>query len=105
MTGMDRSKVTPLRSMPGSRRRTTIWSLVGYAALAVLVLARDRGRTPVDSASDEGHHSETEMQGTSEPGRGRQADRPADIPLRGWGDILRRVYNNIQKDRVITIAA
>jgi len=78
---------------------------VGYAALAVLVLARDRGRTPVDSASDEGHHSETEMQGTSEPGRGRQADRPADIPLRGWGDILRRVYNNIQKDRVITIAA
>jgi membrane protein len=47
-------------------------------------------------------HSEPEMQ---EPGRGRHADTPADIPMRGWRDILLRVYNNISKDRVITIAA
>jgi membrane protein len=40
-----------------------------------------------------------------EPGRGRRADAPADIPPRGWWDILLRVYDNITKDRVITIAA
>jgi membrane protein len=50
-------------------------------------------------------HSEPEIQAASEPGRGRHADTPADIPMRGWRDILLRVYNNISKDRVITIAA
>ena len=40
-------------------------------------------------------HSEPEIHEASESGRGRQADKPADIPLRGWGDILLRVYNNI----------
>ena len=50
-------------------------------------------------------HPQPEMHRASEPDRGRHADTPADIPLRGWGDILLRVYNNIGKDRVITIAA
>jgi membrane protein len=100
--------VTSLRSMPGSRGRTTIWSLFGHAALAVLVLATDRGRASVDPArmrTGDEDHSEPEMQAASEPGRGRHADTPADIPMRGWRDILLRVYNNISKDRVITIAA
>jgi membrane protein len=45
------------------------------------------------------------MHRASEPDRDRQADKPADISPRGWGDILLRVYANMGKDRVITIAA
>ena len=40
-----------------------------------------------------------------ERGRGRQADAPSQIPMRGWKDILLRVYQNIGKDRVLVIAA
>jgi membrane protein len=51
-------------------------------------------------------HSEPQIRQVDEPGRGRQAETPADIPLRGWRDIVLRVYSNIiTKDRVITIAA
>ncbi len=91
---------------------------MGYAALAVLALARgdfsrrrvrfERRRTHVDGAGMQTSgedHPQPEMHRASDPDRGRHADTPADIPLRGWGDILLRVYNNIGKGRVITIAA
>ena len=35
-----------------------------------------------------------------EPGRGRQATTPEDIPPRGWWDILWRVFWSISKDRI-----
>src|SRR5436305_4800325 len=40
-----------------------------------------------------------------ERGRGRLAEKPSDIPARGWKDILWRVYENIGKDRVVALAA
>ncbi len=40
-----------------------------------------------------------------DPGRGRHADAPWEIPLRGWKDILLRVYDNIGKNRIVTFAA
>lgn len=40
-----------------------------------------------------------------EPGRGRDARKPADIPAKGWKDILWRVYEEISNDRIGTIAA
>src|SRR5215212_127482 len=40
-----------------------------------------------------------------DPGRGRLADTPSDIPAAGWKDILWRVYENIGKDRVVALAA
>jgi hypothetical protein len=116
MTGRE---VRLLQSMPGSRRRRRMWRLVGYAALDVVALAGgdfsrrrvrfERRRTHVDDGAgmqtSGEDHRQPEMHRASEPDRGRHADTPADIPLRGWGDILLRVYNNIGKDRVITIAA
>jgi membrane protein len=98
-------------------RRWRIWPLLGYAALAGLALAcGDFSRPQVRSRRDVGvDHSGTETrdndrpqheaQRAQEPGRGRQAGTPADIPMRGWRDILLRVYNNITEDRVVTIAA
>jgi membrane protein len=40
-----------------------------------------------------------------EDGRGRGATTPSDIPLRGWKDILWRVYHNIPEHRIVSIGA
>ena len=40
-----------------------------------------------------------------EPGRGREAEKPTQIPAVGWKDILYRVWDEIGNDRVGTIAA
>jgi membrane protein len=37
--------------------------------------------------------------------RGRLADTPSQIPLRGWKDIVLRVYHNIGEHRVVALAA
>jgi membrane protein len=37
--------------------------------------------------------------------RGRTADHPAEIPPRGWKDILIRTYRSISEDRVLALAA
>ena len=37
--------------------------------------------------------------------RGRQADRPGDIPRSGWKDILKRTMTEIKDDNVVLIAA
>ena len=41
----------------------------------------------------------------TQPGRGRQAHGPAQIPWRGWKDILLRTYREIQDDRLLALAA
>jgi len=38
-------------------------------------------------------------------GRGRRAEKPSDIPAKGWKDIVLRLYANIQNDRVLLVAA
>ena len=40
-----------------------------------------------------------------EPGRGRDAASPGQIPGRGWRDILLRVWSNISKHRILALAA
>ena len=40
-----------------------------------------------------------------EPGRGRHADAPWQIPWRGWKDILWRTYQQIGEDRLLAVAA
>lgn len=40
-----------------------------------------------------------------ESGRGRHASTPSEIPIRGWKDILLRVYGNIGEDRIMLVAA
>jgi membrane protein len=40
-----------------------------------------------------------------EPGRGREATAPTEIPTRGWKDIFWRVYGGIEHDRVLANAA
>lgn len=42
---------------------------------------------------------------SADDGRGRSAEKPADIPARGWKDILLRVYRGISDDRILANAA
>ena len=46
------------------------------------------------------HHARAQ-----EPGRGREAEKPTQIPWPGWKDILTRVKDEIGEDRVLLIAA
>ena len=38
-------------------------------------------------------------------GRGREAEKPSEIPAKGWKDIAWRVYDGIQNDRVLLVSA
>lgn len=49
--------------------------------------------------------NDEERAAAKDPGHGRRADAPTDIPVRGWRDILWRVYGEIGADRVIPLAA
>ncbi len=40
-----------------------------------------------------------------EPGRGRAAESPAQIPWRGWKDIFWRTYREVGDDRLLAVAA
>jgi membrane protein len=40
-----------------------------------------------------------------EEGRGRSASSPADIPAKGWMDVLWRIYNELENDRLLAVAA
>lgn len=54
-------------------------------------------------SSDEPHAVQRAR--TAERGRGRRADMPSKIPSRGWKDILWRTYEEMQKDRLMAVAA
>ena len=43
--------------------------------------------------------------GEGELGRGRNAEAPSEIPIKGWKDVLWRVWSKIGDDRVLLIAA
>ena len=55
--------------------------------------AANRGKTRAGSAPG------------AEGGRGKDADSPAQIPPRGWWDILKRTFSEVSDDRVLTEAA
>jgi len=52
-----------------------------------------------------GQTLETMREGIQGQERGRDAETPAEIPARGWKDIAWRVYDGLQNDRVLLVAA
>src|SRR5918998_1324682 len=62
------------------------------------------GQTRVWTMNDAVAQRVTEHR-SREPGRGREASKPKEIPAAGWKDILYRVWDEIGNDRVGTIAA
>jgi membrane protein len=83
--------------MRATRYPTTLLWLAG---LATVLLSLPRAR-----ATPAGAPGSAAPIAATEPGRGRTAETPAQIPPRGWKDILRRTYREVTDDRVLAIAA
>jgi membrane protein len=119
-----------MKSLSRSHSRTSISSLLRYAALGAIgyVLQRRGSTPPQPSQSDRsrerrtsaGRRPATGALGTTrstdeprkvqherahEPGRGRQASAPWQIPWTGWKDILWRTYQQLNEDRLLAVAA
>jgi membrane protein len=81
--------------------------LLAVGALAWLAIVTASGRQrPAPAAevgSMPGDHAAPAA--ALEPGRGRTARAPSDIPVRGWRDIFMRTYQQTTEDRITTVAA
>jgi membrane protein len=75
------------------------------ALTAVLVFVGFKPKRFSGAAYAHDSRSGRPPQNASDPGRGRLAKKPSDIPAPGWKDIIWRVYQNIGSDRVIALAA
>jgi membrane protein len=72
------------------------WVPALTAGLLAVGFTRQRYATP--AAADDNATA-------GEPGRGRLASTPSEIPARGFKDVLLRVWNNIGEDRIMLVAA
>ena len=66
-------------------------------------LGEAAGKKP---ASDDGRGPGlADLQRAREPGRGRQAETPLEVPPRGWKDILLRTKREVSEDQLSLVAA
>jgi membrane protein len=99
-----------------SPNQKPLWQWLAYGALAVLMLARStqpkdtRQRVRVEVGSNvqrshpRVHPAGVDQTRAAEPGRGREATSPWQIPWVGWKDILWRVYAEMNDDRILAVA-
>ncbi len=98
------------------RQRTPLWALGAGLVLAGLrgskPARRDAHAEPRRDARDDKRHpfdreretDERDFARARESGRGRDAEHPGEIPARGWKDILWRIYEGINEDRILAIS-
>jgi len=101
----------PMR--PAAKTALTVSDLgvvLGYKVLNAILPRKDEVEHQPPSVAFGGHSSRQEpavvQEGrAAEPGRGRGATKPVEIPWRGWTDVLWRTYEQVQEDRILSIAA
>jgi membrane protein len=71
------------------------WRLTPWLALGLMLAIWPRREDDLDAP----------FLARFEPGRGRSADRPTEIPPRGWRDILWRAWKEFNEDRIMNVAA
>ena len=76
-------------------------AVAGLAAATLSLAIAGRRPQPDTRAND----AQRGLPVSQEARRGRQADRPSEIPASGWWDILKRVARQISDDRVMAEAA
>jgi membrane protein len=109
---MDEAPMTPVHIRPAAKTGLTVTDLgivLGYKVLNAILPHKEEPRQP-PSAAFGGHSSRQEpavvqVSRAAEPGRGREATTPGEIPWRGWSDVLWRTYEQVQEDRILSIAA
>ena len=102
-----------MRSVAQDRRRSESPSLlraagvlVGVAFLRAFLTPSHHETESRPSGADESREPlALQHRRATEPGRGRCALSPWQIPWRGWKDILWRTYSQIQDDRLFAISA
>jgi membrane protein len=82
-------------------RHSAAWAALGLVLTGLMAWSASSWRGPGRGADKQHAWPAAAL----ERGRGRGAASPAQIPARGWKDILWRTYQEIQKDRVVSIAA
>lgn len=92
-------------------KRIALWMMTAASGWLVLRSLRAEGEAALAAARAKRpglkkEHSATRGELKRERGdHGRFADHPAEIPPRGWMDILVRTYRSISEDRVTALAA
>src|SRR5215207_1890642 len=99
---------------PTSSRLPALGAILGLA-LVRLVTGRRSTPAPHRASRADAHAPEQDTkpsnsapslhEASREPGRGREATSPTEIPAKGWKDILWRVYEEVNKDRILAVAA
>src|SRR5271169_3755803 len=79
-----------------SSERAPLWAVGLYALLLILGFARRQSGDASPATRD---------LRPLEASRGQFAETPAEIPAKGWKDILLRVYHGISEDRILLVAA
>jgi membrane protein len=100
-----------LGKAPGTLNQPPLWmsAAVVLALGALGHLYRRADGLPCDRPFS-GSHSRDEPKSVqreraAEPGRGREARGPWEIPWQGWKDILWRTYEQMGEDRLLAVAA
>ncbi|HEV2560149.1 MAG TPA: YihY/virulence factor BrkB family protein [Microvirga sp.] len=113
----DRASFDDTARPQGPSTLATLWTMVlGWALLKLVaggrrpMPARDyqrQGAAPVQPHKKAGFGGKQHAPeaAAAEPGRGRDADTPTEIPARGWKDVLWRVYEEFGQDRIMSVAA
>jgi membrane protein len=82
-------------------------AIAAYKILDALLSGDDSAANAreASTAGSKAARARVHLKRAAEAGRGRSAAGPAEIPWRGWKDVLWRAYLQIQEDRLLAIAA
>lgn len=85
------------------------WEIAAALGLLALAFTAERvfpaGRVEPSLQGKETRHASAAGLAAEGGDRGRGAAAPAEIPVRGWKDILWRVYGNVSDHRILALAA
>jgi hypothetical protein len=93
-----------------SRNLAPLWPLLCSAVLVGIMLASEtvrenRARGSVARRRSTHEPILAQYERAHQPGRGRHAETPWQIPWKGWKDIFWRTYEQIGEDRLLAVAA
>lgn len=91
--------------IPDRRTRFGRWSLAGAVGFLTLAFLRERLVLAESRGPRRTGRNISTSRFISEQDRGRLATSPAEIPAKGWKDILLRVYSGIGEHRIVALAA
>ncbi|KAB7784413.1 YihY/virulence factor BrkB family protein [Methylorubrum populi] len=119
----DRAAPVTAAGPTGDARYPALWTMaLGAALLGIVALPRrpassaehvaDRGRRGGTAAPDAARQESPSHEGAdahrvarTEHDRGRSADKPTEVPVEGWKDILKRTYRDIGENRLTLVSA